>query len=273
MHSASREAWRTAAQLVDDHAQAQADSGVSATQIGSELFDVVNVLDSDRGLRIAIADTNVPAEHRATLVKDVFGTALSQRTVDIASEIATLAWSNTRDMRDGLVRAGRRFLFRAAEAQGQLERVEDELFRLSRILEDEPELTQLLGDRSQASDRKRDLLARVLYGKVTAVTEAVTLQAIARPKENPIDDISSLTSEAASTRGYAVADVVAATELTDKQLDTLAQKLQRIYGQTMSIHTEVDPSLLGGAIIRVGDEVIDGSVIGKLEKLRRHCAR
>lgn len=273
MHSASREAWRQASQLVDDHVQAQENSVASAAQIGSELFDVVSVFDGDRGLRVAVADTTVPAEHRAALVADLFTGKVSAAAVDVAASVLTLTWSSTRDMRDGLARAARRFLFRSAEEQGQLGRVEDELFRLSRILEQEPELTQLLGDRSQPADRKRDLLARVLYGKVTAVTEAVALQVISRPERNPIDDITTLTTEAAETRGRTVADVVSAIELTDVQEESLARKLERIYGQTMSIHTEVDPSLLGGAIIRVGDEVIDGSVIGKLNKLRRHCAR
>ncbi|MDU3077931.1 MAG: F0F1 ATP synthase subunit delta [Mixta calida] len=53
-----------------------------------------------------------------------------------------------------------------------------------------------------------------------------------------------------------------------KQRDALAEKLARIYGHEMSIHTEVDTSLLGGMVIRVGDEVIDGSTAGKLRRLR-----
>ena len=73
-------------------------------------------------------------------------------------------------------------------------------------------------------------------------------------------------------QGREVANVVSAAPLNDGQNQALAQKLERIYGRAMNIHAEVDPSLLGGLIIRVGDEVIDGSTSGKLERLRANLA-
>lgn len=73
-------------------------------------------------------------------------------------------------------------------------------------------------------------------------------------------------------QGHSVAHVVSAGRLNDEQNQALAQKLERIYGRAMSIHSEVDPSLLGGLVIRVGDEVIDGSTSGKLERLRANLA-
>lgn len=76
----------------------------------------------------------------------------------------------------------------------------------------------------------------------------------------------------AELQGRSVAHVVTAVELNEGQQQALAEKLGRIYGRAMSIHSEVDTSLLGGMIIRVGDEVIDGSTSGKLERLRASFA-
>ncbi|MEJ5998666.1 F0F1 ATP synthase subunit delta [Corynebacterium sp. H130] len=268
MHAASREALTNTAQTLDQWIQ-NSDNGIAvASQTGAELFSIVEVLDGDRGLRVAVADASATAEQRSGLMRTVFAGKVSQMTLDLAIEAAQRIWSTPREFRSGLVELGRRALLRSAEQQGQLTQVEDELFQLGRILKDEPQLAQLLGDRNTKADRKRELLATVLYGKVTAVTEALAKQAVGRPEANPIDDMATLAGVAAELRGKEVAVVTSAEPLNAVQADQLAAKLGRIYGREMSIHTEVDPSLLGGLIIRVGDEVIDGSTSGKLEKLR-----
>src|SRR5699024_1216820 len=123
--------------------------------------------------------------------------------------------STPREFRAGLVELGRRAFLRGAEKQGQLGIVEDELFRLSRILDREGELTQLLSDKAADPARKRGLLAGVLYGKVSMFTEALALQVIGRPEKNPIDDIANLVGTAAKLQGRSVAHVVAAEQLNE----------------------------------------------------------
>ncbi|QGU01783.1 ATP synthase subunit delta [Corynebacterium kalinowskii] len=268
MHAASREALTKTGQTLDQWIQNSDQAIAAASQTGAELFSIVEVLDGDRGLRVAVADSSVTAEQRSGLMRAVFDGKVSQMTLDLAVEAAKLIWSTPREFRTGLVELGRRALLRSAEKQGQLNQVEDELFSLGRILKDEPQLAQLLGDRNTKADRKRELLANVLYGKVTAVTETLAKQAVGRAEANPIDDLVALAGTAAALRGKEVAVVASAEPLDAIQADQLAAKLSRIYGREMSIHTEVDPSLLGGLVIRVGDEVIDGSTSGKLEKLR-----
>ena len=132
----------------------------------------------------------------------------------------------------------------------------------------EPQLEQLLADKAATPEAKRGLLASVLYGKATSVTEALALQAVGRPEKRPADDIDSLSRLAAGLRNRTVARVTSATAISSEQQRALADKLGRVYGEEMSIHTEIDPSILGGLVIRVGDEVIDGSLSRKLEKLR-----
>lgn len=268
MHAASREALANATLNLDNTLSGIDNAVVVAAQTGTEIFDIVDVLDGDRGLRVAVAEASAPAEQRSGLVKEVFGGKVSAVTLALLTDAAAQVWSTPREMRQGLVALGRRALLRSAEQQGQLAQVEDELFRLSRILEGQTQLTQLLSDKTTTAAAKRQLLASVLYGKVSAVTEALALQVVGRPDSNLIDDIANLSALAAELQGKTVAHVIAAVALSTPQEQALAAKLGRIYGREMSIHSEVDTSLLGGVVIRVGDEVIDGSTAGKLERLR-----
>lgn len=271
MHAASREALNKAAEHLDNTIQ---DGNVVATaaQTGIELFEVVDTLDGDRTLRIAVSDPSVEAEQRTGIVERLYGGKIAEPTLSVLKEVARQQWSTTREFRDGLVELGRRSLLRGAEAQGQLEQVEEELFQLSRLLDREGKLTQLLSDRTAESSAKRGLLANVLYGKVTMFTEALSLQVIGRPDKNPIDDIAGIAEQAAQLRNRSVAHVVAAEELNEGQQASLAEKLGQIYGRDMSIHTEVDASLLGGVVVRVGDEIIDGSTRNHIERLRAALA-
>lgn len=268
MHAASREALATVESHLDGLVQASGTAVAVAAQTGTELFDVVEVLDGDRALRVAVAEASATPAQRTGLIRTVFGGKVSDSTLSVLDEAAARTWSTPREFRTGLVTLGRRAFLRGAEKQGQLGQVEDELFRLSRVLDREGGLTQLLSDKTTDPARKRGLLASVLYGKVNMFTEALALQVIGRPENNPIDDITNLVNAAAQLQGRTVAHVVAAEKLNVGQQAALADKLGQIYGRAMSIHSEVDPSLLGGMTIRVDDEIIDGSLAGKLAKLR-----
>ncbi|MGV0392766.1 F0F1 ATP synthase subunit delta [Corynebacterium riegelii] len=272
MKAASREAQTHVEGKLDELIRSSDNAVAVAAQIGTELFLTVDQLDADRSLRVAVADTSLDASQREGIITQVFGSKVAEPTKNILSEAASQEWSTPREFRQGLVALGRRALSRAAESQGQLEQVEEELYQLSVLLENQKELTQLLSDRTATAAQKRGLLASVIYGKVTMFTEALALQVIGRPAHNPVDDLSALAEEIAELRGKSVARVVAAEELSSAQREALASKLENIYGREMAIHTEVDPSLLGGMIIRVGDEEIDGSTRGKLARLRTDLA-
>lgn len=271
MHVASREALSKASAHLD--ATITGDNVVAtAAQTGIELFEVVDTLDADRTLRVTVADSALEPAQRIGLVERLYGGKIAEPTLSVLKEAAAQTWSTAREFRSGLVTLGRRALLRGAEAQGQLGLVEGELFELSRLLDRESELTQLVSDRNAESSAKRGLLANVLYGKVSMFTEALALQVIGRPEKNPIDDIANLARQAAELQGRGVAHVVAAGELNEGQQASLAEKLGRIYGRDMSVHTEVDASLLGGMVVRVGDEVIDGSTKNRLERMRTALA-
>ncbi|MEV6273606.1 F0F1 ATP synthase subunit delta [Nocardia sp. NPDC051832] len=269
MYAASREASARSREAL--RAALTGSDSVAATT-GSELFAVVAVLDEQRSLRVALADVSVPGSARAELSERVFGGKVSPATQAVLTTAVAQDWSRTADLVDTLVLLGQEALLESAADSGKLDAVEDELFRLGRIIADSPDLEQALSDRSKPAQAKRELIARLLNGKASDITVALAEQAVARQKTSIGDAFDALSDLAAARREQIVAHVQAAIELTQEQRDRLAGSLQRIYGKQVAVHVEVDPNLLSGLVVRVGDDVIDGSAIGRLERLRRELA-
>lgn len=269
MHAASRDALEQSRSVLQSTLSANPAGGATGAKVGAELFQVVDVLEGDRSLRVAVADSSAPVEAREDLARSVFGWKIDESTLAVVLAAVALSWSTPRDLREGLVTLGREALLLSAREQGQLGTVEDELFRLGRIVAGDAEFEQALSDRTTTTESKRALLGQVLYGKVTAVTEALAGQAIARPNAMPADDLDALSRQAAELQGQSVAVVTSATELTTEQRAALEGKLAEIYGREMAVHVQVDQAVLGGMVIRVGDEIIDGSVAGRLSAVRR----
>ena len=186
MKAASREAQTHVAGKLDELIRSSDNAVAVAAQVGTELFLIVDQLDAERALRVAVADASLEPEQRAGIIGEVFGDKVAEPTKQIITDAASQEWSTPREFRTGLVALGRRALMRGAEQQGQLEQVEDELYQLSVLLESETELTQLLADRTATAAQKRGLLASVLYGKVSMFTEALALQVIGRREHNPL---------------------------------------------------------------------------------------
>src|SRR5699024_8777488 len=115
---------------------------------GMELFEESQVLDEDCEIRGAIREEYDSTESRNWRYYDIFGVIVSHASLLDSKQVASSKWSSAREMVSGLVALSRRALMRGAESEGQLGQVEDELFRLSRILDREGELTQLLSDRA-----------------------------------------------------------------------------------------------------------------------------
>ncbi|QNG18271.1 F0F1 ATP synthase subunit delta [Rhodococcus triatomae] len=272
MYAASREALtqtRAALSSALDTVSPGA-ATAAAAQTGADLFSVVDTLDGARGLKAALSDSSAPEAARSGLAEQVFGGKVSSETLAVVKAAVTSDWSAPRDLLDSLVLLGRESLLKAAADQDQLDTVEDELFRLGRIVAGNPELEQALSDRTTEPRRKRELLTSVLYGKVTAVTEALVVQAVGRLRGTaPADVFDTLSNIAAAQRENLVAKVTSVSALSQAQSDRLATTLTRLYGKPVTVHVEVDPELLGGLVVRVGDEVIDGSAAGRLAALRK----
>jgi len=182
-------------------------------------------------------------------------------------------WSRGADLIDAIEALARSAVLAIAERDGVLEEVEDELFRFARLLAAEPRLRDLLADVTQPVDGRLRLLDGLLSEKVQPATLQLVGQVVRLPRGRGLDALVGRLAElAAERRGRSVALVTAAAPLTAEQERRLTEDLSRIYGRSIDVQVELDPDLLGGLVIRVGDEVIDGSVAARLAEARQQLA-
>ncbi|WP_017973629.1 F0F1 ATP synthase subunit delta [Actinopolyspora halophila] len=240
------------------------------TGLADELFGVAALLRGESALRRALADAATPVESRQGLVRELLGNQLGARSLPVVVEVAGARWSGPSDLVHGLERLARTALLVQAERAGRLDAVEDELFRLGRIIGGQPELERLLSDPTADSAGKGAVVEQLVGGKVEDVTERLVRQLVERsPGGHLSEGLEELAELSAKRRERSVAHVRSAVALSDEQQERLANTLQRIYARPIAVHLEVDPDIGGGLVIRVGEEVIDGSTSGRLQALRR----
>jgi F-type H+-transporting ATPase subunit delta len=272
-HAASRDALAASEQKLLEVLSAKGKSAVSAEQIGGEVFAVVRLLDAEPGLRRALGDSSAEQSRREDLLSQLLSGKISAATLQVLVTIVGHRWSTPRELVDGIGDLGRTALLVHAERAGRLDTVEDELFRFGRIVAADGELERALSDRTAPADAKRTLLGELLGDKTDSVTVTLVEQLVTTPRGvSVVNGLSQLAEAAAKRRERSVAYVIAPVPLTPQQEERLATTLARIYSRPIALHVEVDPDLQGGLVIKVGDEVIDGSVTGRLEELRRRLA-
>jgi F-type H+-transporting ATPase subunit delta len=239
-------------------------------QLGEQLYAVTRLLAAERTLRRALSDPATSSEQRKRLAESVLNGKISSVALETVGDLVSARWSGPADLVEAAESLARQALLAAAEKQRALDGVEDQLFRFGRILDREPELTSLLSDTDVPADKRVALLDEVLGDKVYPVTAALLRETVRTPRGRHLDvTAEELADLAAARRDRSVARVRTAVGLSDAQEQRLTGTLTRLYGRDMSLQVELDESLLGGMVIRVGDEVVDGSVAGKLAAARR----
>lgn len=272
LHAASREALAAAELRLLELADATTSTDELA-KLGEELFAVLDLLVGQRSLRGALADASSEAAGREQLARGLFAGKVSDATLQILVAVVTSRWSSPRELVDGVESLARTTLLVRAERDGQLDSTEDELFRLGRIVAGSNELELLLADPAGDAAGKVALVDSLIEGKVSPVTKTLVDQLVRNPRGVRVaDGLSELADLAAKRRQRSVAHVRSAVALTAEQVDRLTATLTTIYSRPIALHVEVDPSLGGGLSIKIGDEIIDGSIAGRLAALRRNLA-
>ncbi|MFN2478804.1 MAG: F0F1 ATP synthase subunit delta [Pseudonocardiaceae bacterium] len=243
-------------------------------RLGDELGAVAAILGEQPVIRRHLADSAAPEQVRRELVEALFGGKVSPLTVNILDDVVSSRWSRPLDMVDGVEELAWQALLGLAEQDESLDDVEDELFRFGRILVAQPRLATLLGDETAPAARRVELLDTVLADRTRPVTRRLLEQLVRAPRRRALDEIvESLVDRAAARRERSVAHVTAAGPLSQRQEQRLLDVLNQIYRRPMSLKVDVDPELLGGLVIRMGDEVIDGSVAARLAQARQWMSR
>jgi F-type H+-transporting ATPase subunit delta len=162
-----------------------------------------------------------------------------------------------------------RALFEMAQAEGVVGRIEEELFQLRELLKGKPDLLQFLKDGSIKREGRRQALADLFQGRVHPLVLNVLLTLSDQDRGGRVlAVIEEFNVIAAAARQKVSGEVVTARLLDDATLGRLATELNRVTGKSVQFFQKVDPSILGGVVIKVGDQVIDGSLRHKLYQIR-----
>jgi F-type H+-transporting ATPase subunit delta len=243
-------------------------------RLGDDLGAVAAVLAELPIIRRHLADPSAPEQVRLRMLEALFGGKVGPLALETLGDVVTSRWSRPLDLVSGVEELAWQALLASAERDGALDDVEDELFRFGRILAAQPRLASLLDDETAPAQRRMALLDEVLAERTRPVTRRLLEQAVRMPRRRSLEEVvGTLVDRAAARRERSVAYVSAAAPLTVAQEQRLVEVLRRIYQRPISLKISFDPTLLGGLVIRVGDELIDGSVATRLGQARQWMSR
>lgn len=270
LHGASRESFAAARETLGTLIRS-GDSDLAA--VSDALFELASLLDREHGLRRALTDPARSGDDRAGLARAVLGEQVGSAALDVLVWAVRARWSAPRDLADALELLAVEAQVASAERAGRLDAVEDELFRTGRVVAGAPDLRVALADRSAPVESRTALIEGLLEGKVADETRRLVRQAVAAPRGRTFDrTLTEYAQVAADRRARMVATVRATVPLTEEQRGRLGAALARIYGHEVHLNVELDPSVIGGIRVEIGDEVIDGTVVSRLDDARRRLA-
>jgi F-type H+-transporting ATPase subunit delta len=167
-----------------------------------------------------------------------------------------------------------RALLKMAQAEGVVTRVEEELFRLRELLKKNPDLLEFLKDPNVKHEGKRQAISTLFQGRVhpLVLNILITLSDLDRGG-HVLHVIEEFDSNADDARENVSGEITTAITLDDATLKRLADELSRITGKTVRLFQRIDPAILGGAIIKVGEQIIDGSLRRKLDQIKERLAQ
>ena len=241
-----------------------------AGTVGRDLFGVADLLRAEPALRRVATDASIAGDAKAGLIRQV----LSGKVSDLALAVVTIAvsqrWTNSRDLADALERLG--VVSVARSAGGDAGRLEDELFAFGQVVQGNPELRDALSDPARSRDDKSRLLADLLGDKFLPATVTLVQQSLSGSYRTVGAALADYQKVAAEVRGQGVATVRVARPLADADRQRLADALSRTYGREIHLNVVVDPDVIGGIRVEIGDDVIDGTVSNRLDEARRRLA-
>jgi F-type H+-transporting ATPase subunit delta len=265
---ASAEAMATLSSKLDE-ATAGAEPSVGQ-KLGADLFSVAAVLRAEPGLRRIATDVSVDGQAKTELVRSIFSGKVDEAALDILGTAVAQRWTATRDLADALEQLG--VIATVKSAGSDAGRLSDELFAVGDVLDHSPELAEALSDPARTTADKQGLVRGLLEGKALPAAIALAEQALAGTHRTIGVALHAYQQVAAEVHGQGVATVKVAHSLSDAERQRLNDALARQYGRDVHLNVVIDPEVMGGIRVEIGDDVIDGTVSSRLDDARRKLA-
>ena len=241
-----------------------------ALSFASEISSAREALDSSSGLRRALTDPSRSDTAKAELVKDLFGKVVSPSALSLIQNATSLRWSAGSNLADALEVISIEALAISAEVAGESDALEGEILAVVRSIATSTELRQALNDPKYAVGAKQGLIASLFKSAISSST-AVTLEMMVASLRgrNVERTLAHYSHVILARKERTVAQVKSAVALDEQRLSRLSAVLEKALGRKIRVDVEVDPMVMGGISVRIGDELIDGTVINRLVEASR----
>jgi len=226
----------------------------ASLQLAKELFGILEMVDSSAGLRRALTDPSRSGDEKSALVRQLVGGKVS---ADAAAVVISVAENKSAVSASGIT---------------GLEELENELFSFNQAVASSHEVQRALSEPQASAAAKATLAAKLVPG-VGEEAKVLITQAVSQPRGiKPTRLVERFAELAAKRQQRWIATVSVTRPLTQTQLARLQAGLNALYGRELKINVNVDPALIGGIRVQIGDEVLDASVITRLGELQRQLA-
>jgi F-type H+-transporting ATPase subunit delta len=252
----------------------------ASLQLAKELFGILGMVDSSAGLRRALTDPSRNGDEKSALVRQLVGGKVSADAAEIAGGLASSRWATARDIGDALETLAATVVISVAENKSAvsasgisgLEELENDLFSFNQAVASNHEVQRALSEPQASAAAKATLAERLVPGASEEAKVLIT-QAVTQPRGiRPTRLVERFAELAAKRQQRWIATVSVTRPLTATQLARLQAGLNALYGRELKVNVNVDPALIGGIRVQVGDEVLDASVVTRLGELQRQLA-
>ena len=247
------------------------DTREDAWRIGNELFTITKVLDDSIQLERALTDPSRPVADKVAVLKELLGDNAHPMTMEIMTDLVSRRWSRARDIANAVEDFGVDAMMYYADATDATLQVSVELSELHSALLNLPVVRSKLYDYQATSEARVKLFREVFSGKtLNKVTMRLAEHATCNLRRRRyLETIQWLINKFSRHMGESMVTVTAATPLKKEQIERLVEVYSAKVGRQVHINSVVDPTVLGGMRIQVGDEVTDNTVVAQLQNLHR----
>jgi F-type H+-transporting ATPase subunit delta len=241
--------------------------------LGDSLLAIADVLAKRSTVRRALVDVGRSPESRDAFARQLFGGRVDDGALDVIAAAIAENWSRPSEFTQAIADLGIQANLASAQVSNQLSDVEDEVFRFGQTLRAEPALRSALIDQAAPRESKQQLVHRLLDGKARPATSRLVNYAVLDRSSGSLErELEHIVELAAARRKSRVAVVRVAVPLSQDHRERLQRALSSQAGMPVELNVVVDPSLVGGIRVEIGDDVVDGTMAARLDDARRQLA-
>ncbi|WP_136089786.1 F0F1 ATP synthase subunit delta [Auritidibacter ignavus] len=240
-----------------------------------ELFAALRVIDQQGALRRSLADPTAESTKRQGLVERIFSDHVGANALGVLRLLVGQRWSKERELGDAIETAAAQASAASAEGEGLagLQQLTEQLLGFDQLIQESHQVQWALSDQQAPASARGDLAVKLVGVNAREETKALVRQAVEAPRgAKPAAVVRHFANVVATRQRRWIADVTVAKPLQQSQQDRLARGLSAAFGRELTLNVEVDPQLVGGIRVQVGDEVVDSSISARLNDLKTKMA-